>query len=637
MFDHMAHYYDEMNRLISLGLDMSWRRSAVRHLTLLPPHSKILDVAMGTGDLSLALLQQRPDYHIVGIDPSVEMLRRAEKKLSRYASSVTFQQGVAEELPFSDDTFAAVMVAFGVRNFEDRKKGIAEMSRVMSRDAKLVILELGYPDSDPHGWRRWLNRIAESFIRYGVPYLGMILTGSRDEYHYLQQSMYSFPNATTFQHFLQTECVILDWIPLILHDDSLCCEMDKPTFREHEYIENHSRHTSFESPKQRHGNFISKVLDLRKSQQRDREKEQDDNLSDNRHSEYKRHPNAHSSVGGITCHDENIIKAQRSVVFELIKQVGKNVIMGRDLLYVTFPIQCCAPESALQRFAYAASYAPSFLGKAARQTHDPLERFKWVLAFYIAGMHCTCVFMKPLNPILGETYQAQLDSETMIYVEQSSHHPPVTQVLVTGPGYRFYSWVTYSAHFRYNHIKLVHTGFRAVYFDDGTKIIWDNPYDIFNGVFWGSYHQETLGQLHFQDDKNGLYLELQLGNVTNHPSDYFQGTIFSFESTHQKKKKKDSLPVAKVKGSWLGFLEVDGECYWSLAHDEKAYPTSVDKRYLLASDSTFREDLLYLEKGDLETSQQKKIELEEQQRNERKWRTKKTRTFSFLHPFQKNG
>ncbi|GJD11030.1 Oxysterol-binding protein 9 [Galdieria sulphuraria] len=183
MFDHMAHYYDEMNRLISLGLDMSWRRSAVRHLTLLPPHSKILDVAMGTGDLSLALLQQRPDYHIVGIDPSVEMLRRAEKKLSRYASSVTFQQGVAEELPFSDDTFAAVMVAFGVRNFEDRKKGIAEMSRVMSRDAKLVILELGYPDSDPHGWRRWLNRIAESFIRYGVPYLVCIHSQMRQHFN----------------------------------------------------------------------------------------------------------------------------------------------------------------------------------------------------------------------------------------------------------------------------------------------------------------------------------------------------------------------------------------------------------------------------------------------------------------------
>ncbi|GJD11029.1 Oxysterol-binding protein 9 [Galdieria sulphuraria] len=377
--------------------------------------------------------------------------------------------------------------------------------------------------------------------------------------------------------------------------------MDKPTFREHEYIENHSRHTSFESPKQRHGNFISKVLDLRKSQQRDREKEQDDNLSDNRHSEYKRHPNAHSSVGGITCHDENIIKAQRSVVFELIKQVGKNVIMGRDLLYVTFPIQCCAPESALQRFAYAASYAPSFLGKAARQTHDPLERFKWVLAFYIAGMHCTCVFMKPLNPILGETYQAQLDSETMIYVEQSSHHPPVTQVLVTGPGYRFYSWD----------------------FELYILMMEQKSFGTTHMIFLMEYFGEVIIKKHWV---NSISRMTKMDSIWN-----------SNWSTHQKKKKKDSLPVAKVKGSWLGFLEVDGECYWSLAHDEKAYPTSVDKRYLLASDSTFREDLLYLEKGDLETSQQKKIELEEQQRNERKWRTKKTRTFSFLHPFQKNG
>ncbi|GJQ08234.1 hypothetical protein GpartN1_g25.t1 [Galdieria partita] len=395
-----------------------------------------------------------------------------------------------------------------------------------------------------------------------------------------------------------------------------------------------SRHSSSDSTRQKHSLCIS-IRELRKSQQQ-RDKERDDSPSNLRR-EYKRHPNAHSSVGGMTCHDENRIKAQRSVVFELIKQVGKNVIMGRDLLYVTFPIKCCAPESALQRFAHAASYAPSFLRKAAQQVDDPLERFKWVLAFYIAGMHCTCVVMKPLNPLLGETYQAQLDSETMVYVEQSSHHPPVTQVLVTGPGYRFYSWVTYSAHFRYNHIKLIHTGFRAVYFDDGTQIIWDNPFDIFNGVFWGSYYQETLGQIHFKDDKNGLYLTLPLGNVKNRPSDYFQATIMSLGSAHQKKKAKDSLPVAEVRGSWLGYLEVNGECYWSLAHDEKAYPTSVDKRYLLASDSTFRQDLLYLEKGDIETAQQKKIELEEQQRSERKWRTKKSHTFSFLHPFQRNG
>lgn len=188
--------------------------------------------------------------------------------------------------------------------------------------------------------------------------------------------------------------------------------MDKPCH----YTDDDKRHSNESS---KHGNFLSKVLEIAGRKQ------------DEKYGIYKRHPNAYSPHGGITCHDEKIIKAQRSVVFELIKQLGKNVIMGRDLLYVTFPIQCCAPESALQRFAYALSYAPNFLVKAARQVNNPLERFRYVVACYIAGMHCTCVFMKPLNPILGETYQAQLDSETMVYVEQSSHHPPVTQVLAS--------------------------------------------------------------------------------------------------------------------------------------------------------------------------------------------------------------
>jgi len=349
-----------------------------------------------------------------------------------------------------------------------------------------------------------------------------------------------------------------------------------------------------------------------------------------------RHPNAHTSLGGITCHDENIIKAQRSVIFQLVKQVGKNVLMGRDLLYVTFPIQCCEAESALQRFAHSASYV-KFLARAAQVVDNPVERMRWVIAFYIAGMHSTCVFMKPLNPILGETFQAQLDSETWVYVEQSSHHPPVTQVLVTGPGYRYYTWVTYSAHFRYNQIQLVHSGYRVVYFDDGTQIEWNNPWDVFHGVFWGTYRQETLGKIRFQDVKNGVYADITLGNVKHYPSDHFQGTMYLSRKKQHEEEEKEGM-VGQIKGSWLEYLQIDGDVYWSYAldHEKEAIPRCLDAKYLLPSDSTFREDVLYLEKGDLETAQEKKIGLEEQQRMERKWRIRKTRGgFSFLHPFQK--
>jgi len=218
MFDSMAHYYDGMNRVISLGLDMSWRQYAVRHLVHLPLHSRVLDVAVGTGDLSLCLLRQRPDYQVVGIDPSVEMLQRAKRKLSGCSSSaVVLEKGEAEQLPFADGSFDAVMVAFGVRNFRDRKQGILEMARVLRNDdnlggcpGKLLIMELttrtNNDESYRSGGRAVLHRIAQLFIRYVVPCLGLWLTGSRYEYHYLQQSMQSFPDATTFQQFLQREC-----------------------------------------------------------------------------------------------------------------------------------------------------------------------------------------------------------------------------------------------------------------------------------------------------------------------------------------------------------------------------------------------------------------------------------------------
>jgi demethylmenaquinone methyltransferase/2-methoxy-6-polyprenyl-1,4-benzoquinol methylase len=90
---------------------MSWRQYAVRHLVHLPLHSRVLDVAVGTGDLSLCLLRQRPDYQVVGIDPSVEMLQRAKRKLSGCSSSaVVLEKGEAEQLPFADGSFDAVMV-----------------------------------------------------------------------------------------------------------------------------------------------------------------------------------------------------------------------------------------------------------------------------------------------------------------------------------------------------------------------------------------------------------------------------------------------------------------------------------------------------------------------------------------------
>eukprot|EP00871_Galdieria_phlegrea_P002847 jgi/Galph1/3563/GphlegSOOS_G2239.1 len=214
MFDFIASYYDLMNRIISLGLDMSWRRTAVKYFDTLPENSQVLDIAAGTGDLTYALMERRADLKVTAVDPSIEMLKIAKKKLAKYDSRVSFLKGVAEELPFEDGAFAGAMVAFGVRNFENRRKGLVEIARVLSSApfARLLIVELSYPEGD-----YWLAWVAKQFIEWVVPLVGGLFTGSFKTYRYLQQSMKTFPNSLKFQQLLEdcgwrvSEHKVLTW------------------------------------------------------------------------------------------------------------------------------------------------------------------------------------------------------------------------------------------------------------------------------------------------------------------------------------------------------------------------------------------------------------------------------------------
>jgi demethylmenaquinone methyltransferase / 2-methoxy-6-polyprenyl-1,4-benzoquinol methylase len=191
-FDDVAPTYDLLNRFISLGLDMSWRRAAANAAG---SGMTVLDVATGTGDLAAMLVAGSAFAQVTAIDPSTEMLARMRTK--RSVSTVRIVLGTAEELPFDDGTFDAVTVAFGVRNFANRGKGLAEMARVLRPNGRLVILEASEPDESGV-----MPALARMFIRRVVPIIATLLSGSPDAYRYLRDSMGPFPKPQIFQRML---------------------------------------------------------------------------------------------------------------------------------------------------------------------------------------------------------------------------------------------------------------------------------------------------------------------------------------------------------------------------------------------------------------------------------------------------
>ncbi|MEE2903278.1 MAG: bifunctional demethylmenaquinone methyltransferase/2-methoxy-6-polyprenyl-1,4-benzoquinol methylase UbiE [Myxococcota bacterium] len=196
MFDAIAHRYDRLNRILSMGLDQGWRKTTLKKIGLRDGH-KVLDLATGTGDL--AMLQANTTSQIVGLDPSANMLAVAQEKVdsSGISDRVKLVLGDAQDLEFPDNHFDRVTIAFGIRNVPDRMQGLREMVRVLKPGGMVGILELNEPE------RGVLAAGAKLYIRRIVPWIGAILSGSK-EYRYLQESIAAFPNNNDFKEMMRT-------------------------------------------------------------------------------------------------------------------------------------------------------------------------------------------------------------------------------------------------------------------------------------------------------------------------------------------------------------------------------------------------------------------------------------------------
>lgn len=197
MFDSISDRYDGLNRVITLGADLLWRKRLIRMVSDLHPDS-ILDIATGTGDLALAFAQT-PAKHIVGLDLSPGMLEVGKKKVlrERLEDKITMVLGDSEALQFEDASFDAVTVAFGVRNFENLEQGLSEIFRVLKPGGCLAILETSVPEKQPFKWGY------ELYGKYILPGIGKALSRQSTAYSYLSESAAAFPYGDQFNNILR--------------------------------------------------------------------------------------------------------------------------------------------------------------------------------------------------------------------------------------------------------------------------------------------------------------------------------------------------------------------------------------------------------------------------------------------------
>ena len=199
MFDSIASDYDRLNHLMSLDVDRSWRRKALRAIVEPGVCQHILDVACGTGDFSMAIaraLQKKghPDSRVVGVDLSEGMLEIMRTKVAAagLTDRISVLAGDGEALAFRDGAFDAVTIAFGIRNFEDREKGLREMVRVLRPGGRLVILELSQPSG------RFLRWAYGLYFKHILPRIGGAVSGDKPAYAYLPASVIAFPGKEAF-------------------------------------------------------------------------------------------------------------------------------------------------------------------------------------------------------------------------------------------------------------------------------------------------------------------------------------------------------------------------------------------------------------------------------------------------------
>ncbi|MDX5324883.1 MAG: bifunctional demethylmenaquinone methyltransferase/2-methoxy-6-polyprenyl-1,4-benzoquinol methylase UbiE [Bacteroidota bacterium] len=197
MFDNISANYDFLNHFLSLGIDKGWRKKVVKRVRALQPQM-VLDVATGTADLAIAL-NETGAREIIGVDISAGMLEVGKKKVHQRSMDNTIRLllGDSENLPFDDDQFDVVTVAFGVRNFENLEKGLSEIHRVLKPGGHIFVLEFSQPEKAP------FKQLYKFYFKNILPGIGKLVSKDSSAYTYLPESVEAFPYGDRFLGILR--------------------------------------------------------------------------------------------------------------------------------------------------------------------------------------------------------------------------------------------------------------------------------------------------------------------------------------------------------------------------------------------------------------------------------------------------
>jgi demethylmenaquinone methyltransferase/2-methoxy-6-polyprenyl-1,4-benzoquinol methylase len=192
MFDSISGKYDFLNHFLSLGIDIRWRRKAIALLAKENPKI-ILDVATGTGDFAIEAMKLNPEK-IIGVDISEGMLEVGRRKMKAQGleNIIELKSGDSENLPFEENKFDAVIVAFGVRNFENLEKGLSEILRVLKPNGRAVVLEFSKPQKFP------MKQLYSFYFNTILPKIGKVVSRDSSAYTYLPESVQAFPDGENF-------------------------------------------------------------------------------------------------------------------------------------------------------------------------------------------------------------------------------------------------------------------------------------------------------------------------------------------------------------------------------------------------------------------------------------------------------
>jgi hypothetical protein len=319
--------------------------------------------------------------------------------------------------------------------------------------------------------------------------------------------------------------------------------------------------------------------------------------------------------GGLPLVDKVVLKLLRDAGKEILKDLGRKILKGDfNLTTVSFPIKCMQPQTILHNSVLGHQLDALYMNRAA-QLKDPVERLRLVVVSRLANCIYTSTFLKPLNPLLGETVHGRCEDGTEFFVEQTSHHPPVSHFMACGPkdNYIYSGYYVYAAKAGLNSLNVHNTGKRQVKFKDGQTITMNCLDERYSNTFIGTMRAETVGMMVFKDQENRLECEVRVGEVSGKPSDYLEGFIM-----------REGKVISQLTGTFLGHLDFDGRRYWDLRHSQtfQVLCRQIEFEANLPSDSELRPDLVSLRNGNIQEAQVHKEAMEHLQREDRKLRSR---------------